>query len=293
MPKVASSAKKKKRPAKRVVTRRNAGRLETIGAQLDSTVTTFGKGVLQLTFMTVITLGLLALVVSAASGRLSKLPDRIAWMSEAAARSVGLNVYHVTIKGGESLTKREVMQALRDERFGSVIGRPLMTLDADAMRETLENLDPVKAAVVQKLLPDTLHVSILERDERALYLNEDGTYFVVDSQGVIVRESSPTEYTDLPVISGTDDPAKAAAFLRILREHPAILTRVKGIVVVSDRRFDLRFGNGFVAKLPEEDVRIALARLEKLETGAGRLSATLDYIDLRDPKWAYYKPKDE
>ncbi|MEM0930143.1 MAG: cell division protein FtsQ/DivIB [Pseudomonadota bacterium] len=293
MPKVASSAKKKKRPAKRVVTRRNAGRLETIGAQLDSTVTTFGKGVLQLGFMTVITLGLLALVVSAASGRLSKLPDRIAWMSEAAARGAGLNVYHVTIKGGESLTKREVMQALRDDRFGSVIGRPLMTLDADAMRDALESLDPVKAAVVQKLLPNTLHVSILERDERALYLNGDGTYFVVDSQGVIVRESSPTEYTDLPVISGTDDPAKAAAFLRILREHPAILTRVKGIVVVSDRRFDLRFGNGFVAKLPEEEVRVALARLEKLETGAGRLSATLDYIDLRDPKWAYYKPKDE
>ncbi|MEO1040797.1 MAG: cell division protein FtsQ/DivIB [Pseudomonadota bacterium] len=293
MPKVASSAKKKKRPAKRVVTRRNAGRLETIGAQLDSTVTTFGKGVLQLAFMTVITLGLLALVVSAASGRLSQLPDRLAWLSESAARSFGLNVYHVTIKGGESLTEREVMQALRDERFGSVVGRPLLSLDGDAMRNALESLDPVKAAVVQKLLPDTLHVSILERDERALYLNGDGTYFVVDSQGVIVRPSSPTEYTDLPVISGTDDPSRAAPFLRLLRDHPAILTRVKGIEVVSDRRFDLHFGNGFVAKLPEEDIGDALTRLEALEAGAGRLSATLDYIDLRDPKWAYYKPKDE
>ncbi|MEM9809673.1 MAG: cell division protein FtsQ/DivIB [Pseudomonadota bacterium] len=275
------------------MTRRNAGTWEAIGARLDDSAGLLIRGASQILFLTIITLGLLAFVVGAASGRLSSLPERMAAMPETMARGLGLNVMHVTIKGGEGLTAREVMTALRDERYGSIIGRSLLTVDAEDLRLALEAMGTVQAASVQKLLPNTLHVSVIERDEKALYLDENGTYFVVDSQGVVVRPVQPTEFTHLPVISGTKTPSEATAFIRLLREHPVIYSRTAGIVVVGGRRFDVRFRNGFLAKLPEDDIRGALTRLEKLEAGTGRLAATLDYIDLRDPKWAYYKPKEE
>ena len=43
----------------------------------------------------------------------------------------------------------------------------------------------------------------------------------------------------------------------------------------------------------KEDVGAALDRLQGLGAGTGDLAESLDYIDLRDPKWAYYKPKQD
>ena len=87
------------------------------------------------------------------------------------------------------------------------------------------------------------------------------------------------------------EPAEAALLLTALRAYPALYARTAAVVGVEGRRFDLRFRNDFTAKLPEQDVDKALARLEGLGAGTGKLASTLDYIDLRDPQWAYLRPK--
>lgn len=266
--------------------------MQALGAKLDEGGAVLAAGLLQAGFLSLIAAALLAFLATVFSGRFTALPDRFAALPEQAARSLGLNVMRVTVKGGDTLSTREIMTALRDERFGSIIGRPLMTIDPEALRARVEALGPVRSAAVTKLLPDTLHVSIVERRPKALYQDAEGQFFVIDSGGIIIREAEPTEYTELVTISGTDEPGEAIPFLLKLREHPVLFARTAGIIVVGDRRFDLRFRNGFVAKLPEDGVDQALARLHSLEAGTGSLAATLDYIDLRDPEWAYYKPKE-
>nr|WP_269815593.1 cell division protein FtsQ/DivIB [Parvularcula mediterranea] len=197
----------------------------------------------------------------------------------------------VTIKGGDSLSTREVMAALRDDELGSIIGRSLVTLDPHELREAVEALGPVKHASVTKLLPDTIHISVIERTPRALYENGAGEFFVVDADGVLIRAAEPVQYTELLTISGTEDPSEAMGFLAELRKHPVLYARTAGIEVVGGRRFDIRFRNGFLAKLPEKDVDQALRRLHSLEAGTGTLAETLDYFDLRNPDYAYYKLK--
>nr|WP_305888966.1 cell division protein FtsQ/DivIB [Parvularcula maris] len=197
----------------------------------------------------------------------------------------------VTVKGGETLTTRDIMAALRDPRQGSVIGRPLPLLSAAELRGRIEAIGAVEAASVTKLLPDTLHISIIERPVKALYQDEDGVFYVIDQEGVVIRRVDATDHTDLPVVSGTKEPKLAMDFLAELRGFPVLYERAAGVTVIGGRRMDLRFKNGFLAKLPEEGVDAALARLDSLDAGTGSLASNLDYIDLRDPDFAYYKPK--
>jgi cell division protein FtsQ len=267
--------------------------MEKIGARLDSNAGVLAATAAQVGFLVLIAAALLFFLITVFTGRLQDLPGRLAVMPEAAGRSLGLNVMRVTIKGGMHLSDREVMAALRDETFGSIIGRPLPLLDPEELRGAVEALGPVKSAAVQKLLPDTVHISIIEREARAVFQNAEGSFFVIDDEGVVIRPSSVTENTEFVTISGTDDPAVAVGFLKELRRHPVLFARTAGIEVIGGRRFDLRFRNGFVAKLPEDGVPAALRRLQSLEAGTGSLAANLDYIDLRDPDWAYYKPKGE
>ncbi|GGY41583.1 hypothetical protein GCM10007148_07730 [Parvularcula lutaonensis] len=269
------------------------GTMEQIGARLDQGGAVMATAALQGAFLALIAAALLAFLYTVFSGQMRTIPAKIAAMPEQAARGLGLNVMQVTIKGGESLTTREVMTALRDDKAGSIIGRPLPLLSASELRDAIEALGPVKHAAVTKLLPNTIHISVIERSPKALYQNADGEFFVIDESGAIIRPADVTQHTELLTISGTDNPGEATAFMAMLRRHPVLFARTAGIQVVGGRRFDIRFRNGFVAKLPEDNVAAALARLDSLEAGTGSLAATLDYIDLRDPEWAYYKPKEK
>ncbi len=294
VPKVAQ--KKGRKPAakrkSRVARRQNVGALQSLGARLDSSAGVLAAGAANLLFLAILVGGLAALALSAFSGSLRNLPERIAMLPEDVSRGLGFNVMRVTVKGGDELSTRDIMNALRDPTHGSVIGRSLLAVDAEDLRARIEALGPVHAAAVQKLFPDTIHVSIIERQPRALYQNPDGTFSVVDAAGEVISKADATEHTNLPVISGTLDPSEAMPFLHELRRRPVLFARTAGIEVIGGRRVDIRFRNGFLAKLPETDVALALRRLEQLEAGTGSLAATLDYIDLRDPKWAYYKPKE-
>jgi cell division protein FtsQ len=294
VPKVAKKTPAKKAPARKRATRvqrRKMGFMEGLGAKLDQQAPLAAARAIDLGYLLLVALAAGAILLAVFGGRLSALPERLAALPENAARELGLNVMRVSVKGGETLTTRDIMLALRDSQKGSIIGRPLPLLDAQKLRAQIEAVGAVQHASVTKLLPDTLHISIIERPVKALYQNEAGAFFVIDSQGVIIRQVDATDHTDLPVVSGTTKPELAMSFLEALRAFPVLYERTAGVVVVGERRMDLRFKNGFLAKLPELEVAAALTRLDSLDAGTGSLAESLDYIDLRDPDFAYYKPK--
>ncbi|MEE4209689.1 MAG: FtsQ-type POTRA domain-containing protein, partial [Parvularcula sp.] len=197
MPKVAP--KRGRKPAakakSRVSRRQNVGALEALGARLDSSAGILAAGALNLVFIAIVVGGLALLAVSAVSGRLESAPERFAMLPETVTRAAGFNVMRVTVKGGDELTTREIMNALADPVHGSVVGRSLLAVDVAELRNRVEGLGPVHAAAVQKLFPNTIHVSIIERQPRALYQNADGTFSVVDASGEVISKAHATEHT--------------------------------------------------------------------------------------------------
>ncbi|MEE4209519.1 MAG: cell division protein FtsQ/DivIB [Parvularcula sp.] len=294
MPKVAKKTPAKKTPARGRTTRvqrRKMGLMESLGAKLDEQAPLAAARAINLGYVALVAVAAGSILFAVFGGKLSSLPERLAALPENTARGLGLNVMRVTVKGAETLTTRDIMQALRDDQAGSIIGRPLPLLNPSSLRARVEEIGAVEHASVTKLLPNTIHISVIERSVRALYQDEAGTFFVIDKEGAIIRQVDATDHTDLPVVSGTKKPELAMTFLATLRDFPVLYERMAGVVVVGERRMDLRFKNGFLAKLPQEDVAAALARLDSLDAGTGSLASNLDYIDLRDPDFAYYKPK--
>ena len=295
MPKVAKKPARKTpsgRKRTRRIAKRKVGRLEKLGQRLDASAGLLAAGAFQLGLLLVLAGALFLFLLSLFSGQMTSMPERLASAPESAARALGFNVMRVTIKGGEGLSTREIMAALRDDQHGSIIGRPMALVSAEDLRTRLSALGPVENVAVQKLVPDTIHLSVATRVGRALYQDPDGDFFLIDGEGIRIRRVEPTEFTELPTISGTGNPAEATEFVRILRRYPVLYARTAGIEVVAGRRFDLRFRNGFLAKLPETRVDEALDRLKLLDAGTGDLADNLNYLDLRDPDWAYFKPKE-
>ena len=272
------------------------GKLQRAGAQADDLLTGLWERLLTGLAVGVTGLGLLALFALFAGGYLTDMGSRLGALGAGAAKTAGFSVARVTVKGADGLTEREIMRALWSDERGSVLGRSIFHVDGEAARVRVESLGSVRAAAVVKLWPDTVHVSVSVRRPHALWQDETGGLHVIDEDGIILRPAAPTEHMDLPVVMATEAPANARPMLDALQRHPGLAREVAAIVSVSGRRWDLRFRNEFTAKLPEpvpgsDDLDAALARLEALGAGTGALADSLDYIDLRDPQWAYYKPK--
>ncbi len=259
----ATSAKTRKAPAKkgakgravsgRVKVTRTQGRaLARTGARADELFARAWAGFLSYAAVGVTALGLVALFALFAGGYFHDIGARIGGLTEAAARGVGFTVSRVTVKGAAELTEREVMQALWSDRQGSVLGRSLLHVDAQEARQRIEAVGAVRYAAVTKLWPNTLHVSVRERTPEALWQDGAGVLHLIDADGVSLRPVGPTDRTDLPVITGTSNPAGALDIMEALRARPALLASVAAIVSVRDRRYDIRFRNDFTAKLPEE-----------------------------------------
>lgn len=284
MPPVKGKGRKGRKKGRRAASESLLDRIRTVLSALWSNVVTVAVSGLAV-------IAAVAVLMLYAGGYFSNVGDRMDLLTAKGARVLGFTVTRVTLKGGGHVPNREVMRALYDETHGSIIGRSLLHVDLKSARRQVEAIGWVEAAAVQRLWPNTIHVSVLERAPRALWQDRQGQFLLVDDAGRVLAPVAPTAFTDLPVVAGTEDPAIAAQILSALGARPALSQRVAVIMSVGERRFDLRFRNDFTARLPETEIGLALDRLEGLGAGTGKLAETLDYIDLRDPEWAYVKRK--
>ncbi len=263
----------------------------TMFERLKTGLAELGAGVLSVVAVGLAAIAVLAVVMLMAGGYFSNIGTRIDTLTGRAAKAMGFSVTRVSLYGSDQLSNREIMLALEDDEAGSVLGRSLLHVDAEDARQKIERLGWVQSAAVERLWPNTVHISVRERRPAALWQDGAGRYHLIDLSGALIAEVPPVEHTDLPVVAGSSSPETAIPLLTALYERPALMSRVAVVMSVGDRRFDLRFRNDFTARLPEGPAGPALDRLEGLGAGTGKLSETLDYIDLRDPEWAYLKPK--
>lgn len=290
MPPVKGKGKKKS-PAKGRKTSRGRKKQLTLIERVRQGLADLGAGIVSFMAVGLAALALIAVLMLLAGGYFWNVGERVETLSSRVAKTMGFSISRVSLHGGTHLTDRDVMLALENGEQGTVLGSSLLHLDAEGARRRIEKNGWVRAAAVQRLWPNTVHVSVIERRPIALWQARGGSYSLIDPAGNLIAEVSPTAYTDLPVIANVSDPQAALSILEPLAERPELMGRVAVILGVNDRRFDLRFRNDFTARLPEGAGGVVLDRLEGLGAGTGKLAENLDYIDLRDPEWAYLKPK--
>jgi len=166
------------------------------------------------------------------------------------------------------------------EAVGVERGEPILGLDLDGVRRRVETIGWVKQATVWRQLPDTLHIEIAEREPFARW-QIDGRVYLIDADGKVLEEGDRAEFHHLFLLVGVGASDKAHDLLEMLQTEPVLASRVVNAIRVRNRRWDIEFDNGVVARLPEDGAAAAWARLIDLERSHGLLRRDIKVVDLR------------
>jgi cell division protein FtsQ len=158
-----------------------------------------------------------------------------------------------------------------------------LELDVNAVRERIEALDAVQRARVRALPSGVLEIQAVERVPVAVWRAPDGIE-LVDADGVRVAEvDSRVRRPDLPLIAGAGAAAHVPEALALLKVAEPVGARIRGLVRVGERRWDLVLDRDQVVKLPEADPMAALRHVMALEATAEILERDVAAVDMRDP----------
>lgn len=126
-------------------------------------------------------------------------------------------------------TQRAAIDALTKQ----YVGLNLFRLDIDRVRHELTSLDWVLRIEIEKALPGTLRIRIVERSPVALTVSRDGSLRYVDEKGAAFADLSPSiGDSDLPVIvaAGADDRVRAVDLIRRLKvQDPEVFARISEV----------------------------------------------------------------
>lgn len=156
-------------------------------------------------------------------------------------------------------------------------------LDLPAMQDLVEGLDAVARVGVQVRSGGVLQLDVVERIP-ALVWRFDGNLELVDREGRRVaalpeRRARP----DLPLIAGIGADKAASEALDLLQAAAPIADRLRGLVRVGERRWDLVLDRAQRIMLPETDPVTALERVVALQQAQDLLERDLAAIDMRNP----------
>jgi cell division protein FtsQ len=148
------------------------------------------------------------------------------------------------------------------------------------VRQRIEAMSWVASAAVERRLPDTIAITIVERKPIALWQHND-KFAMIDSKGDNLGPVPDASASALPLIVGGDAPPHASALLSTLATHPELARRVQASNWIGSRRWDLKMDNGIEVKLPEDGVAEALQQLADAEASSRILERDVAVIDLR------------
>ncbi len=194
-----------------------------------------------------------------------------------ASINAGLSVQDVQVVGREKAAPADILNALAVQR-----GTPILAFDPHVARASLEQIPWVREARVERRLPNTIAVAIVEREPMALW-QQERQMRLIDADGVVLTASDLSKWPNLPLLVGVDAPKRGPALLKLLAKEPTIGSMVEAAVLVGGRRWDLRLKNGVDVRLPEHDMAQALNQLAMVQQTNGVLDRDVVAVDLRIP----------
>jgi cell division protein FtsQ len=191
---------------------------------------------------------------------------------------LGLVVDNIEVEGRTTTDIATILAAL-----GAHAGTPILAVSPTRAKEQLEALPWVRSASIERRLPGTLHVRLVERKPLAVW-QHDGKQELIDRDGTVIPVTDLSRFAKLPTVVGGDEARHgAASLIELLANEPDLAARVTAIVLVGDRRWNLRVDNAIDVLLPEDDAAGAWTKLARLERTNQVLQRDVQTVDMRLP----------
>jgi cell division protein FtsQ len=168
------------------------------------------------------------------------------------------------------------------------IGSPILRLNLNEIRARLEKIESIKSAAIERALPSTLYVRVVEREPVARWQYQ-GKIALVDDNGMIMSGLDLAPYKELPLIVGENAPKYAPDLLKLLSSQPELAKKFTAAIWVGDRRWNIRLQrkNGdegdtdIEVRLPEINPLAAWEQLADMQKKEQVLDRDIKVIDLR------------
>jgi len=194
-----------------------------------------------------------------------------------ASGALGLRVEDVRVEG-RATTDRETILAALNAKPGS----PILAVNPARAKQQLENLPWVRTAVIERRLPDTIYVRLVEREPMALWQHR-GKLALIDRTGAVIPVTRLDRFAKLPMVVGEGAALHAAELLAMLATEPDLAARVTAAIDVGGRRWNLRIDNSIDVLMPAEEPAAAWADLARLQRNSAILQRDVQAIDMRLP----------
>lgn len=220
---------------------------------------------------------LLALAIWASDeGRRLSVSDRIAEMRRQVEERPEFTVRMMSVVHASERVAASVREA-------APIDFPISSFDLDLedLKARIEALDAVAEASLRIRSGGVLDVEIVERVPALIWRDGD-TLRLIDAEGHRVAAiGTRTARPDLPLIAGEGAERRAAEALTLYAIAEPIAARLRGLVRIGERRWDLVLDRGQRIMLPENDPATALRRVIALDAAQELLDRAITHIDFR------------
>jgi len=224
----------------------------------------------------------LVLVVTVTGGaylaRIGTIADTIATIQArliAESATLHLTVQSVEVEGRHRAARQALLDALQVRR-----GTPILGIDLDAAKARLESIPWVRSAAVERQLPDTIYVRLVERTPLAVWQHQK-RFDVIDQDGNIIPNVRVEDFASLPQVVGDGAPEATGELIEMLHSEPALAAHVTAAVRIGERRWNLDLDNGIEVAMPEESTEAAWHRLAALDRSDHLLERDIKFVDLR------------
>ncbi len=216
------------------------------------------------------------------SGKLTRLEDAMVSGTIDLIKGRGFVLEHVIVDGRTRTDKEELLASLDVEK-----GAFIYDVDLQAKLKAVEDLPWVLSARLERRLPNTLYVKLVERHPIAFFQDRK-KHYLVDTKGDVIGSYPLKDYPGFIIATGEGAPKAMPNLIQHVGRHDVIYAKITGAKFVSNRRWDLILNNVLTVKLPEDDIDDALDRLADLEAENRLSSPKIDTIDLRSPGKVYF-----
>ena len=186
-------------------------------------------------------------------------------------------VSELNVTGAEGLLKDLVTAALPIEFPVSSFD-----LNLEGMRQHVEALNGVRAARVRVGEAGALHVDVTPRVAVALWRDQD-TLRLIDAEGIVAGAvEARADRLELPLIAGDGAEQNIAEALALFQAARPIAPRIRGLVRMGERRWDIVLDRDQRILLPTENPRAAVDRVIVLHQAQDMLDRDVAVVDMRN-----------
>jgi cell division protein FtsQ len=154
-------------------------------------------------------------------------------------------------------------------------------LDLEAAQARIQTLDAVQATDLRIRAGGVLQVVIVERTPALVWRRDDGLDLLDASGHRVASLAARADRADLPLVAGEGADAAAAEALAILQAAQPFQHRIRGLVRMGQRRWDIVLDRDMTILLPEAEPINALTRFLAIDGRDDILNRDIAAVDLR------------